>query len=665
MFQRIHRAALAARRPDLRLPPEWSLFHTGNRLAFFAGPRAEGAIRWVAETGPEGTRDIVFWLLTTPESEVQLAQYHPPYERYQALTGRWKSVVADLKTRFERIPEQTPTAALQESVDLEAATFGPVTQYRTYSAWLEHLTDKQKEFVERPADTPVRLRGPAGSGKTLTLEIKALRELYAALDSGQSLRILFATHSWAMADQVDSALQRLDERGAASRIDVYPLLQIARDKLPAERSTAAFALLGEDSLSGKRLQLDRIDEIVERVARGDWLAYRGGVSPEFASRVESPRRSAERNALVWDLMLEFATVLSAQGILPGINAERRYLPLQRTSWMMPLSTDVEKRFVLQVYTAYVAALKDEGFLTSDQLINDFLNYLETFTWNLQRERDGYDLIFVDELHLFNEQERLVLNYLSRSAAHYPKIFMALDPRQSPSEAYADFPVAVTSRGESGKADELLGKVTSLTLPTIHRFSPEILRLVQHIHLLYPTVVDMGADWEFDAGTVDTAAASGQRPLLFQHASVAAEVESVLTRADDLARDAPQGQRIAVALLDPVALADFERSLDARPQRVALVRGGDDVSGLRYSRRSVALGPVEYLAGLQFWGVIVGGLPNTPGLANAGYQRRRFLSLLYLAVSRASRYVEIHVNDETGGVPRVLESAVEAGILDAR
>jgi hypothetical protein len=48
------------------------------------------------------------------------------------------------------------------------------------------------------------------------------------------------------------------------------------------------------------------------------------------------------------------------------------------------------------------------------------------------------------------------------------------------------------RGESGKADELLGKVTSLTLPTIHRFSPEILRLVQHIHLLYPTVVDMGA-----------------------------------------------------------------------------------------------------------------------------------------------------------------------------
>jgi hypothetical protein len=364
-------------------------------------------------------------------------------------------------------------------------------------------------------------------------------------------------------------------------------------------------------------------------------------------------------------MLEFATVLSAQGILPGINAERRYLPLQRTSWMMPLSTEAEKRFVLQVYTAYVAALKEEGLLTSDQLINDFLNYLETFTWNLQRERDGYDLIFVDELHLFNEQERLVLNYLSRSAAQYPKIFMALDPRQSPSEAYADFPVSVPSRGESGRADELLGNVTSLTLPTIHRFSPEILRLVQHIHMLYPTVVDMGADWEFDVASLDAATESGQKPLLVQHVSVIEEVESVLTRATDLARQAPQGQRIAVALLDPNALAEFERRLAARPQRVSLVRGGDDVSALRFSRRSVALGPAEYLAGLQFWGVVVGGLPNTQGLANVGYQRRRFLSLFYLAVSRASRYVEIHVNDETGGVPKVLESAVEAGIVASR
>src|SRR5207249_4114442 len=106
--------------------------------------------------------------------------------------------------------------------------------------------------------------------------------------------------------------------------------------------------------------------------------------------------------------------------------ERRYLLLQRTPWMMPLETDGEKRFVLQVYTQYIADLKKDRLLTSDQVINDFLNYLETFTWNIRREQEGYDLIFVDELHLFSEQERLALHYLTRSASEYPKMFMALD-----------------------------------------------------------------------------------------------------------------------------------------------------------------------------------------------------------------------------------------------
>src|SRR5262249_9109735 len=146
------------------------------------------------------------------------------------------------------------------------------------------------------------------------------------------------------------------------------------------------------------------------------------------------------NSLVWDLMHEFSSVLAASGILPGITAEKRYLALRRADWMMPLATDSEQRFVLRVYSEHVKALRADGIFSIDQLMNDFLSYLETFAWDYRRGADGYDLILADEFHLFSDQERQIFNYLSRDAQRFPRLFMALDPRQSPSEVYRDFPV---------------------------------------------------------------------------------------------------------------------------------------------------------------------------------------------------------------------------------
>jgi len=354
----------------------------------------------------------------------------------------WPEAISAATERFRQIPISVEMTVLQPTIDLEAVSFGAVTRYSNYSTWMDSglLTPGQRKFILWPPEQSVKLQGPAGSGKTIALELKALRELYEARRKGQNIRMLFATHSWALAEQVDSALRGLDESRDISAIDVLPLLEISRAILPTERrSGPEFRMLGEDSLTGKRLQLARIDEVLDGLVKSDWLAYRSGASADFRARLESPRGSPERNAVVWDLMVEFYSVLSAHGILPGVAAERRYLGLPRSSWMMPLVSDSDKRFVVRVYTEYIAGLKREQFLTADQLVNDFLNYLETFAWDLRRERDGYDLIFVDELHLFGEQERLVLHYLTRSAAQFPKMFMALDPAQAPGEVYSDFP----------------------------------------------------------------------------------------------------------------------------------------------------------------------------------------------------------------------------------
>jgi hypothetical protein len=332
-------------------------------------------------------------------------------------------------------------------------------------------------------------------------------------------------------------------------------------------------------------------------------------------------------------------------------------------WMMPLETDGEKLSVLEIYSGFVGSLRDQRLLSSDQLVNDFLNYLETFAWNLRRSEDGYDIICVDELHLFNEQERLTLHYLSRDPERYPVMFMALDPRQSPTEAYTEEGIGAIAAGESGEADAALGTVDSVELKTIHRFSPEILRLVRHINDSFPAL-GLGDEWAFGGDEVQTSvAATGRTPTVFSHASKNAEIAAVFGSATRLATTVGPDERVAIVLIDPLALHDYGALAEAKPN-VTLIRGRDEVAALQYARRSVVLSAAEYLAGLQFGAVLVAGFPsNSNRTANLGHQRRRLLSLLYLAVSRATSDVEIHVNVEAGGIPEVLEAAAESKIVE--
>jgi hypothetical protein len=85
---------------------------------------------------------------------------------------------------------------------------------------------------------------------------------------------------------------------------------------------------------------------------------------------------------------------------------------------------------------------------------------------------------------------------------------------------------------------------------------------------------------------------------------------------------------------------------------------------RDDRRKIVLSMPEYVAGLQFDTVFVGGLEARFARygANQGYELRRFLSSLYLGASRAARQLEMHFTDAGGAAPAVIESAISSGSL---
>jgi len=641
----------------LSLPRGWHQYKHHNLIAFFAVSGVDSqASRWIVEVLPGGRADAVFWRATTSNRHESLESFDATKPGMpDGWEVDWSAAVAAAGDRVAQL-------AADEAPDVEIS-LAPLDQSATkgwsYALWLSSISGDQRSFVEADTSTSIRLRGPAGSGKTLSLTLKAVREVLAARDAGIDLRVLVVTHSWSLASEIADSLDSMAV-GPLSEIDVFPLLEIAQTISPQYvKDASGFSLIGNDSFSGKQAQLDEILDVLDDFIAGDWVTYRSGVSESLRSRFDSPDTD-DRFALAWDLLVEFGSVIGAAAIFPGAGSETRYIQLPRATWMLPLETRNDMRVVFAIYTKYMASLEERALLTSDQVLADLLSHLETHAWNRARKTEGYDLIFVDEFHLFSPLERQVLHYLSRDVAVYPRAFMAFDPRQSPSEAFIGIASDETRSSAAGPEDDL-GEVTNFELTTVHRFTPEILGLIKHVHHEFPTL-DLGHDWDIDFSAVESSKDNGPLPRLIVAASREGEETDIAKAVQELY---PRG-RLALAVVDTRQWRRFSELASRIGQsskfHVSTVSGRTDIEGLGYRSRGLVVGPAEYLAGLQFEVVLVAAIPDMGGASVPANERTRLLSLLYLGLSRAQHEVRVFVNEDDGAAPEVLRRAVTNGVM---
>ncbi|WP_338760898.1 UvrD-helicase domain-containing protein [Nocardia vulneris] len=642
----------------LTLPRGWRQYKHNNLIAFFAVPggEAEGR-RWIAELLPGEPSDIVLWGMTTSDRRATLEHFESVKP---ALPLGW---VKDWEVAVAACTEKVALAsraAQSADVEIQLGHLDPsAAKGWSYEQWMEAITDDQRRFVEAPTSKSIRLRGPAGSGKTLALTLKATRELTNAREKSTELRILVVTHSWSLAAEISDSLDSMG-KGPYPEIDIFPLLEIAKLISPHYvNDGSGYSLAADDSFSGKQTQLDEILDVLQDFITGDWITYRGRVGEALRARFDSTNED-DRKALAWDLLLEFGSVLGASGIYPGAGAESRYFQLSRASWMLPLSTRNDLKVVYALYTKYRQNLDARSMMTSDQVLADLLSHLVTNAWDRLRKMHGYDLIFVDEFHLFNPLERQVLHYLSRDVNIYPRVFMAVDPRQSPSEAFIGI-AADGTRSSTIAFDEGLGDITNLELTTVHRFTPQIWELIKHVHHEFPTL-DLGNEWQINFASVESVKKPGPLPVLCMAASQNGEDA-------DLARTVQRlysSGRIAVAVVDTRQWHRFSelaaRIAKSGKYNVSTVSGKTDIEGIGYRTRGLIVGPAEYLAGLQFDKVLVVGVPDMEATRATANERTRLLSLLYLALSRAQNEVRVYVNDDDGGAADVLLRAVSNGIM---
>lgn len=642
-----------------RLPTSWRPWSGGNFLCFQATSIGSKDSRRVAIWRDLIDRRCVY-VFDVTSRQADYNRLDPDLELLDRAL-RWVKLVEG--TASDRLEEAMPAVAV---VELERRELRAFTQAESLDhLQRNYLTAEQRRFVDARVDQPIRLHGAAGTGKTLAMVAKTLRELYACTDNNNPCRILFLTHNDSAADLVRQYLSLLDDRhlaaappGGATGIEVSTLLALAaREVLPPERDVS---LISTDAQDGKRLQLVVLSDVVQSYRRGPWVTRRGKATECVRRGVEAAVDSPDSLLFCWDLMTEIAVGLDGDRVRDNPARRDAYRRGNRPAYRMHLPAPGDRDVVLDLYDAYRMSLRQSGYMSTDQVIADFIGYLESFNWDFRRDRSGYDAVFVDEFHLFNQLERLAFQPLLRRVDGPPAIVMALDPRQSPRETFLD--LSLPGEDTMARAPIVPGfpRAEKFQLDEVFRFTPEILELLKFVNRSFP-VEDFRADWEMAPPTSRRAA--GSTPVAEEAPDRVAQYRRAFEIAAGLQR-ADRKTKVAILSLSFVGFTDVAGAAQFNEQAVLIESREERLPKQTYSRRRPVLSLAEYVAGYQFDHVILTDVNERSETedrqSSAGL--RRFLSTLYLGVSRAQETVSILGIRTHGGLAGVIIQAANQGLV---
>lgn len=623
-FRRVARVIKGMKSPPVHLPRQWSEYHHKNLLTFFALPREVSSLRWVVDINSE-IGCVKFDFLTSADSAVELAAFAPS----DWPNGLHNHILSFLSQEVESRDHADFNAIAQE-FDLKTIGSGSVVEGRSYEEWLKLLSESQKDVLSNDINTSVRIVGPAGSGKTLALCMRAIQIARSENVGSQGKRLLVATHSWAMSERIDGVLNTLNGGVSPDNITVFPLLSLL-ELHAGHIGQQKTNVIGDDSTDGRVKSIEIIGEIIPKLN----IANHPGIADWISSAVSASRDSRQRLDLTLNLYEELSGVLTASGVAPDDQESiQEYLSSQREDWMPPFDSIADRGYVIAVYKLFMQELVDRSAITTDQFILDSIRVLETFTWRMRKETEGYDYILVDELQVFDPQERTSLQLLGRSRRGVPFI-TAEDPAQG---------VFSSLNSRRATVDN-----TPVYLEVVHRFNAQIFEFISYIYQQFPLNA-------LPLKIHDARGVGKERPAIRCFATDHEAVTEASKYIADIYADSQANDRICVVTLGDVD-AEISDKLTEKGLKTIRLESFDDVERLSYSKKSIVVSPWQFVGGTQFSHVVVLALGITQ--PNSQFGRLREMVSVYLSCSRATESLNIFCS---GYVPLVLANAMDEKLL---
>jgi hypothetical protein len=656
-FERMLRVALRHFSREVAIPIKWQLFHSGSRISVYGETLAkQSGLRIYFDQAPLGQRNIFAYgssigaiknFNTVPQDD----------QLYQAAVDGYEEAAL------------TESRATVDGGHLGIVLAQPLGAQLSGSATLEEwyekrLTVDQRRFIDCGHEIPVRLRGAAGTGKTQALAIKALRDLYAAERDGKDIRIAVITHSSALAhDVVRGMFYALDpsakwENMKSARLWTGTLYELAQETLQYERK--GLEPLSLDGREGRGLQRLLIGDALDALSKNARLTL--GVLKSCSEQLQDRIKSRDaRNSLIDDLANEFACVIEAENIRKGTKEAEKYLSGSREPWQMLLPTKEDRVMALELHEIYEGYLMQQKLLSMDQMTADFSRYLMTHEWRQLKERNGFDVVFVDEFHYFNRLEVTIFHHLFRTKAMSSgkaPLFMAYDLKQSPTDT------ALTAGGKSGSAYFAMaasGKTELVEFKTVFRSTPQIAAFLKDLDSSFPAL-GLEDEWATYNGTSDRDA--GEVPTLVRYRTNQDLLVAVVDAAiADVRANKDGGRQVAVLCLNEY-LFDIYKDTGRITEKIVALTSRDQMSDLRYAKSRCIFSMPEYVAGLQF-DVVYLIHADKAELADESYSaglHRRVVSRCYVGASRAAKKLVIAVSEERGGPSDILLSPLKEGTL---
>lgn len=561
--------------------------------------------------------------------------YLRPFTRIDAPRG-----IGDVQVEFD-------SREIDEVARFKAASLS----YEEWVAPSSSLTEVQRRILLSDAleQYPIRIVGPGGSGKTLLMQLLAVRRMLRATDQVVPVRIIYLVHNREMARTVRHRFEVLASASGetfAEFIDIKTLSEVAREFLELDDTY----VIDTDAHEAKAFQFDQVKRVLE--AQFEEVSVVPEDSRLLCAARENPRVMDVLTVLI---MSEISVAIKGQGLS---RERRKYVqsarPLSRFHGAM---TEKEREFVFTVFEAYHAEVFENlEVLDSDDLAISLLGRLRTPIWDLRRRQQGYDYIFVDETQLFNENERRVIPLLSNALQRHVPVVLALDEAQS-----------IYGLGSAGFAALGIEGMTSESLGSIHRSVKSVIELA--FFVIQRSTDLFGADFP-DFTNIADKIESDRHPLAAKPRIEQAPDQQqsfgkfILKRVRELRRANIRQISIIVhadqywdSVLDELSKSDL-------PLQVVLTRG----QKLPLDQPLVALTRPAYVGGQEFDAVILVGLEqgvvpprmgDSEALSTAVEQQ--VLREMYVSITRARYQVVVALSQ--GAAPNaVLLDAVRHGVL---
>lgn len=638
IFIRLARALRATAQVPVRLPSSWSEYHAGAFISFFATPMNMGSLRWIAEI--KSLRRSLFFYQITEGTKILLESFSAPQIREDG------EVILDEIVSTNHISQKTKTEYnIVHRVDFKTLGSGAISGEKSFEIWMKNLTEEQEEAINLYCNQSIKIVGPAGSGKTLTLCLKAINDSRKLTAAGSQEKMIFITHSWAMAERIDETLRILD-LNTAQKIEVWPLLELLREVL-GKSHIGTLDVLGSDSSDGKKEQFSILESILLDFARDSDNIKKIDSIHKVSESIKNLLKNINRESSIYrefieNIYLEIIGGLASEGITPSnMTKVTKYLKGEdRSELLPPFNTPGDRFFIFEIYKKFISYLQDLSCITTDQLVSDAIAMMETFLWGAKRSIEGYKSIFVDELQYFNAQERFAITLLGSDAS---TIFTTAE---DPSQGIFSSIFPNWNKNSLTKTENL----HAIELKESHRFSEKMIDFIKFIYSQFP---------------LNSIPLSYRKEEQGQHMPVLHTVGSpddAITKAAEFAvkyhATLSSGKRVAIICIGESAVNDIDKELKSIP--VTTICSLDDTEKLNYTRKSITLGEWRYLGGMQFTHVIL--LWPSGSIATSPFSAISELTALYIASSRASESLDIIMS---GKIHPTLEGAIKESYIEQR